>query len=178
MGSSVEAAQGSPRHVMKANLGQHMRDAPRVMPREGEREREIKALLLLFKKKICSEDCVSPGMMITTVLAPSEKHTYKVAGRGPRTTILKGLWGHTARQVSSILFFFLFSMCVYAARAEISLPLTAVTAGGMDRSSLIPTRTKAESPKIADITAIYCKKKKKISSLCRYFLYTLLKPHS
>lgn len=59
-------------------------------------------------------------------------------------------------------------MCVYAARAEISLPLTAVTAGGMDRPSLISTRTKAESPKIADITATYCKikNKKQKTPLC------------
>lgn len=49
MGSSVEAAHGSPRHVMKAkrrpaNARRPLGDA------KGGREREIKALLLLFKK--------------------------------------------------------------------------------------------------------------------------------
>lgn len=73
-------------------------------------------------------------------------------------------------------------MCVYAARAETSLPLTAVTAAL--QSSPIPTRTKAESQKTADIMAVYLTKKKEKKNLLfvlvyqlnvRHFLYILLK---
>lgn len=40
MGANGEQhGSGSPRNIMKANLGQHMQDTPRVTPREGEKEK-------------------------------------------------------------------------------------------------------------------------------------------